>query len=487
MRLSRGKGGALAALTVALAAAPAQAAQLRPPHVTWLPGTKNFTHAHRSSTSIRWIVVHVTEGGFAGTVAWLRNPASHASANFVVSRSGTIDELVAKRDIAWHAGNWAVNVHSVGIEHVGVTDSPTGFTTPEYRASAKLAAYIARTSLMPIDRDHIIGHNQVPDPNDPLLGGGIDNHSDPGRFWNWRRYLRLVRAYAFPAVRHHHVGLGVDSTTLYRGQTIAGTVPWRVRVGGPVTRVDFLVDGKLRWQDHLPPFAYAGGRGVHTALLANGAHRLELRAYGPKGAWTRDRFTIHIRNIRFAIALSGVQPGEKVNGVVRLQALPNGATPLRVALLLDGREIDHDTSRPFAFAWDTTRVADGRHVVTLAARARGRLVARSRVAVLVQNTVPIVAWQQPAAGQAVTGPVQLVVVVRGAATEVDYLLDRVPLASTAAAPWTFTWDASTAGPGLHELTARAVGADGRSDTATIDVVVAPQQPPSQAQAPADSP
>ena len=44
---------------------------------------------------------------------------------------------------------------------------------------------IARRSLIPIDRRHIIGHYQVPDPNDPLQGGGIDNHTDPGQYWKW--------------------------------------------------------------------------------------------------------------------------------------------------------------------------------------------------------------------------------------------------------------------------------------------------------------
>ena len=475
MRLSKGLLAAFAALLLAVVAAPAEAAQLKPPHVTYLGagGTKNYTRAKRAPTSIHWIVIHVTEGGFAGTIAWLRNPASHASANFVVSRAGKIVELVPKRDIAWQAGNWAVNRQSVGIEHVGLTDSPTGFTDLEYRASAHLAAYIARTALMPIDREHIIGHYQVPDPNDPLLGGGIDNHTDPGRFWNWRKYLRLVRSYAYPPVVHHHVGLGIDSSTLAAGQVVAGTVPWKVEVSGPVSRVDFLVDGKVRWQDHRAPFAYAGGRGLSSRSLANGRHRLEVRAYGRGGHWTRDRFAIGVRNIRFTVAVSGLRPQQKVAGTVHLQALPNGTRPVRVALLLDGQEIDHDTSLPFAFVWDTTRVADGRHVVTLVARARGALVARSSVAVVVQNQAPIVQWQLPVQAQIVDSPVTLTPQVEGAVARTDYLLDGNTIATVTAAPWTWTWDPSAVPPGLHQLTVRATGPNGRTDTATIDVVVRP--------------
>ncbi len=449
---------------------PALGAQLRPPRVTWIPGTKNFTHADRNPTSIRWIVIHATEGSFAGSVAWLRNPASHASANFVIARDGGIAELVAKRDIAWHAGNWAVNVRSVGIEHVGVTDDPRGYTTPEYRASAHLAAYIARTSLMPIDREHIIGHSQVPDPSDPLLGGGIDNHTDPGRYWNWRRYLRLVRSYAFPPVHHKHIGLGVDSTTVYRGQTVFGTVPWRVQVSGPVTRVSFLVDGKVRWQDRRAPFAYAAGRGLHTDLMRNGKHRLELRAYSGSGSWTRDRFTIAVRNVRLGVLLSGLRPNQEVSGSVKLQALSTGIRPQRVSLRVDGREVDHDTSTPFVFQLDTTRLADGKHVVELLARARG-VTAGSRLAIVVANVPLKVALQSLVDGQQVSGIVELGVGVAGTVARVDYFVDGQPLASVTAAPWTCSWDTASIAPGIHTITARVVAANGRSGTASLSLVV----------------
>jgi N-acetyl-anhydromuramyl-L-alanine amidase AmpD len=466
---------ALAAVAFAAAPSAAVGAQLRPPKVTWMPGTNNFTHAHRNPTSIRWIVIHATEGSFAGTVAWLRNPASHASANFVIARDGAIAELVAKRDIAWHAGNWAVNRKSVGIEHVGITGNPAGFTGREYRASAHLAAYIARTSLMPIDREHIIGHSQVPDPTDPLLGGGIDNHTDPGRYWNWRRYLQLVRSYAFPPVRHKHVGLGVDSTTLYRRQIVFGTVPWRVHVSGPVTHVAFLVDGKVRWLDHRAPFAYAGGRGLHTELLRNGTHRLELRAYSGSGSWTRDRFTIAVHNLRLSVLLSGLRPNQEVAGTVKLQALAAGAPPRRVSLRIDGREVDHDTSTPFAFQWDTTRVADGKHVVEIVAQARG-VVARSRVAVVVANVPLTVSLRGVADGQQVSGLVQLGVDVTGALARVDYLVDGQPLSSTTAAPFTATWDTINVTPGAHTISARAVTSGGRTGTAIANVVVATSSP-----------
>jgi len=112
-------------LLAALACASAAAAAPAP---SALAAQTNYTQAERPLSAIHFIVIHVSEGGFPGTVAWLRDPRAHASANFVVSRSGQVQELVPLHDIAWHSGNWAVNSQSIGIENVGFTDDPAGFT-----------------------------------------------------------------------------------------------------------------------------------------------------------------------------------------------------------------------------------------------------------------------------------------------------------------------------------------------------------------------
>ena len=114
---------------------------------------------------------------------WLKSPRAHASSHYVVARSGRIVQLVHLSDIAWHAGNWGTNEQSVGIEHEGFTYGPDGFTGAQYRASARLAAWIARRALMPIDRKHLIGHVDVPDGRGGR--GGSSHHTDPGPHWNW--------------------------------------------------------------------------------------------------------------------------------------------------------------------------------------------------------------------------------------------------------------------------------------------------------------
>ena len=161
----------------------------------WAPASPlNYTVADRPLTNpITRLVIHVAEGSWASTYAWFRNPRAEASAHYVVSATGRVAQMVPDRDIAWHAGNWAYNESSIGIEHAGFTNV-TRFPDAQYRGSARLAAWLADTYLITPDRTHVIGHSQVPDPNHRGEWGGVDHHTDPGRTWDWPRYMAYLRA-----------------------------------------------------------------------------------------------------------------------------------------------------------------------------------------------------------------------------------------------------------------------------------------------------
>jgi N-acetyl-anhydromuramyl-L-alanine amidase AmpD len=459
----------IAALSLAAAAAAA-------PEPSDLAASTNYTHAQRSARQVRFIVIHVTEGTYVGSVAWLRDPRAHASANFVVSREGHVTELVPIHDIAWHAGNWAYNVRSVGIENTGYVDDPAGFPLREYKATARLAATIARRSLIPIDRRHIIGHSDVPDPDDPLQGGGIDGHTDPGPHWKWGLFMRLVRDDAFPAraFKRRHVGLQVESSTLYGGQVVAGSVPWRAKIGGPVDHVSFVVDGKVRWIDHVAPFAFAGGRLWSTLGVHNGRHALELRAYGPKGSWTRRAFKLRVKNEPFTLATVGLKPKQTVLGALRVEALFTGMPPSRVRLVLDGREIDHDTSPPYVFHWDTRRVEDGAHTLALVARARDGRIVRTTIPLRVANAgvlPPSLVSSSLADGQTVSGVQHWLVDAGGSVGRVEFLVDGTLRSTASAAPYAWDWDTGQETPGAHALAVRVVGVDGTVAERSVSVTV----------------
>ncbi|MER6471223.1 N-acetylmuramoyl-L-alanine amidase [Streptomyces collinus] len=155
------------------------------PAAEWQPATTaNYTSSDRPATyAVDRVVIHVTQETYPDTLAIFRNAQKAVSAHYLVrSADGHVAQCVREADVAWHAGNWGYNTRSIGIEHEGWVDQPEYLTHALYEQSAKLTASICARYGIPRDREHIIGHYQVP---------GTD-HTDPGPYWDWVRYLRLV-------------------------------------------------------------------------------------------------------------------------------------------------------------------------------------------------------------------------------------------------------------------------------------------------------
>ena len=160
-------------------------------------GGRNFTNSRREIPyDINTIVIHVTQGSWSSAINYFASQSNtRASAHYTVrSSDGFIGQSVREADVAWHAGWWRTNTHSIGIEHEGYVNQPGWFTDAMYRSSARLSAYLALKYHIPIDRKHIIGHNQV--PGCPSGGGGVACHTDPGKNWRWSKYMDLVKRYA---------------------------------------------------------------------------------------------------------------------------------------------------------------------------------------------------------------------------------------------------------------------------------------------------
>ena len=166
----------------------------------YLPANSdNYTVANRPySHLIDKIIIHVTQGSWSSALNWFQNPRAGASAHYTVrSSDGYLGQSVAEKDICWHAGNWSYNQTSIGIEHEGFVNDPSWFTEAMYDVSAQLSAYLVNKYGIPLDRAHILGHNEVPDPYDPGQYGGAGNHTDPGYYWDWDKYMSYVEYYYY--------------------------------------------------------------------------------------------------------------------------------------------------------------------------------------------------------------------------------------------------------------------------------------------------
>ncbi|WP_030815226.1 N-acetylmuramoyl-L-alanine amidase [Streptomyces sp. NRRL F-2799] len=139
---------------------------------------------------VKYIVIHDTEGGWDGVMNLIQDP-TYVSWNYTIrSTDGLIAQHVKAKDVAWHAGNWDANARSVGIEHEGfLTDPDAWYTEAMYRSSARLVKYLSRAYGVPLDRQHILGHENVPGPTTSTIPG---MHTDPGPYWDWRHYFQLL-------------------------------------------------------------------------------------------------------------------------------------------------------------------------------------------------------------------------------------------------------------------------------------------------------
>ncbi len=158
--------------------------------------SSNYTNSSR--TSVSTVVIHTVEGSYSGAISWLQNSSASASAHYVIrSSDGEITQMVDEEDIAWHAGHWETNQNSIGIEHEGYVSQPDSwYTEAMYRASAALVRDICDRYGIPRDRDHIIGHYEV--PGCAYSGGGSSCHTDPGSGWDWDRFIDLVNENGSP-------------------------------------------------------------------------------------------------------------------------------------------------------------------------------------------------------------------------------------------------------------------------------------------------
>ena len=170
----------LAAARPAAAAPPSWYPPLR-----WLPAAAaNYTPG-RGGQSIGTIVIHATDGPYAGALSWFQDPRSGLSSHYVIRASdGEITQMVAEADTAFHVRGF--NRGAIGIEHEFDPAHGIAYTAAQYQSSATLVCAITRRYGIPADRAHIIGHSEVP---------GTD-HTDPGPTWDWSYYMSLVRGCA---------------------------------------------------------------------------------------------------------------------------------------------------------------------------------------------------------------------------------------------------------------------------------------------------
>ncbi len=181
---------------------------------------------------VRQIVIHDVEGTLAGAVSTFKDPERWASAHYIVDATGEVTQMVETKNEAFHAGNKTVNMHSIGIEHEGyaIKGGSNWYKESQYDTTAELVKYLAAKYQVPLDREHVIGHDEVPGVLDYYAPGV---HWDPGPFWDWNRFMGKAGA---------PTGASGAGGLLTVGQTVRVVPPFTSANQPPLTYTE-KVDG----------------------------------------------------------------------------------------------------------------------------------------------------------------------------------------------------------------------------------------------------
>ena len=168
------------------------------PECNWEPRTKEVSA----------VVIHYTEGSYAGCISWFKNCDAEVSAHYVIrSADGQVTQMVRERDKAWHART--ANGYTIGIEHEAYGNIWSFFTDEMYRSSADLVRSIC-SRYEPINGLRTFYRDTL--DNGTCLNNGLHNlggeeacikirghqhypdqsHTDPGPYWDWNYYFKLI-------------------------------------------------------------------------------------------------------------------------------------------------------------------------------------------------------------------------------------------------------------------------------------------------------
>ncbi len=156
------------------------------PKLHWV-ASPNFSSR---TAPVDLIVVHDTEGGFAGAVSWFSQKQSQVSAHFVLKEDGTeAVQMVHLDDKAWHAVSF--NSRSIGIEMAGWASK--GFSDAEWQAAANIVAWLLKEYNLPAQWAHKGAGPGFTSHFDLGVAGG--GHKDPTTDTaKWQAFVDRVKA-----------------------------------------------------------------------------------------------------------------------------------------------------------------------------------------------------------------------------------------------------------------------------------------------------
>jgi subtilase family serine protease len=173
-----------------------------------------------------------------------------------------------------------------------------------------------------------------------------------------------------------------------------------------------------------------------------------------------------------SVSITSPSNGATVSGQVSVQATAtDGVAVTSVRLYVDGALYGTGSSTPCGFTWDTTKAANGSHILQAQVSDAAGKSSTVSVSVKVSNaaadtTAPVVAITSPANRSRVSGNVSVNCVATDnvRVVKVGLHVDGVLTSTSTTAPFAMSWNAKKVKPGAHVLLEKAYDAAGNVGT-----------------------
>lgn len=115
----------------------------------------------RDGEGVEGVICHWTVGTAESALAHFRNPQSRVSSHYIIDREGTRIPVLPESDTAYHAGDFHVNLQTLGIEFVGGEAWGNTFTDAQYAEGSRLLRELSARYGFPLDAQHIRPHGVI--------------------------------------------------------------------------------------------------------------------------------------------------------------------------------------------------------------------------------------------------------------------------------------------------------------------------------------
>jgi len=274
--------------------------------------------------------------------------------------------------------------------------------------------------------------------------------------------------------------LSVSFPNLTPGQTVTGTVPVQIQVGGTTganNRFSVSVDGGQ------PTVIVSNSTTVtwnwDTTTVANGSRTLSAAVEDAAGNSGTGFVYVQVQNTGLQVTMTQPKSGATVSGTAvwtTIWVAGAAAGTKTYTLSVGGQTLATGTSTssgPVTLPWNSTSVANGPQTLTATVRDPQGAAGSGSIPVTVQNAASALSasFSAPAAGATVSGTTTVTMAASGGTAPYTYTLtiDGTQVASGAST--TFSWNTTSYAPGGHTLGLTVRDSAGATATATRAVSV----------------